>query len=110
MKYLRMYCLSSCIVETHSEADIFKSGLGLLFFFFAEPIARHHWTKTEKNALRRQFKTNIFQGKTPCQLECLNAVKKEPCLANFSWKRIKFAVKNLITTQKRQTKKLVDSM
>lgn len=83
MKYLRMYCLSSCIVETHSEADIFKSGLGLLLFFFAEPIARHHWTKTEKNALRKQFKTNIFQGKTPCQLECLNAVKKRTMSGQF---------------------------
>lgn len=38
MKYLRMYCLSSCIVETHSEADIFKSGLGLLFFFLQNQL------------------------------------------------------------------------
>lgn len=34
--------------------------------------------------------------------------KKESCLAKFPWKQIKFAVKKLITTQKRENKKLVD--
>ncbi|XP_065936953.1 uncharacterized protein [Magallana gigas] len=74
------------------------------------PTPRHHWTPTEKGALKKLFRRNIIQGKTPCQLECLNAMKKESCLAKFPWKQIKFAVKNLITTQKRENKKLVDKM
>lgn len=80
------------------------------FFWVSAPTPRHHWTPTEKGALKKLFRRNIIQGKTPCQLECLNAMKKESCLAKFPWKQIKFAVKNLITTQKRENKKLVDKM
>lgn len=63
------------------------------FFLVSAPTPRHHWTPTEKGALKKLFRRNIIQGKTPCQLECLNAMKKESCLAKFPWKQIKFAVK-----------------
>ncbi|XP_061191604.1 uncharacterized protein LOC133199782 [Saccostrea echinata] len=61
---------------------------------------RHQWTKDEKAALLRNFKQAISLQKTPGQLDCLNAIRKEPCLATFNWKQVKFAVKNLITSKK----------
>lgn len=88
--------------------NIYFQLLSAWFFLVAAPTPRHQWTSTEKGALKKLFRRNIIQEKTPCQLECLNAIKKESCLAKFPWKQIKFAVKNLITTQKRENKKLVD--
>ncbi|KAK3108426.1 hypothetical protein FSP39_007787 [Pinctada imbricata] len=71
------------------------------------PKARHTWTQDEKAALKRQFKKAITMEKTPGQLEYLNAIRCEPSLSKFEWKQIKFAVKNLIDTHKRQLKKFV---
>lgn len=88
--------------------NIYFQLLSAWFFLVAAPTPRHQWTSTEKGALKKLFRRNIIQEKTPCQLECLNAIKKESCLAKFPWKQIKFAVKKLITTQKRENKKLVD--
>nr|XP_022296603.1 uncharacterized protein LOC111106281 isoform X2 [Crassostrea virginica] len=70
--------------------------------------ARHHWTLEEKGALKKHFRKDIASGQTPRQLNCLTAIKKEPCLKKFTWKQIKFAVKNLITTHQRQLQKLHD--
>lgn len=41
------------------------------------PTPRHQWTPNEKSALKRQFRTNVINGKTLCQLDCLNAMKRE---------------------------------
>ncbi|XP_056007620.1 uncharacterized protein LOC125653612 [Ostrea edulis] len=70
------------------------------------PNTRHQWTQDEKAALLRKFKKPISLGKTPGQLDCLNAIRQETCLAKFTWKQIKFAVKNIITSERRQVKKM----
>ncbi|KAJ8319570.1 hypothetical protein KUTeg_002884 [Tegillarca granosa] len=62
---------------------------------------RHTWSKNEKIALECQFQKNINLEKVPCKLECLNAIKNQSCLARFTWKHIKYAVKNLITSRRR---------
>lgn len=62
---------------------------------------RHNWTTEEKDALKRQFFKNINLGKLPGNMDILNAMKKEPCLANFPWTKLKFAVKNMITSRNR---------
>ncbi|KAJ8321499.1 hypothetical protein KUTeg_000949 [Tegillarca granosa] len=61
---------------------------------------RHTWSKNEKIALECQFQKNINLEKVPCKLECLNAIKNQSCLARFTWKHIKYAVKNLITSRR----------
>ncbi|KAJ8313433.1 hypothetical protein KUTeg_009009 [Tegillarca granosa] len=66
---------------------------------------RHTWSKNEKIALECQFQKNINLEKVPCKLECLNAIKNQSCLARFTWKHIKYAVKNLITSRRRSLKK-----
>nr|XP_022296593.1 uncharacterized protein LOC111106273 isoform X2 [Crassostrea virginica] len=71
---------------------------------------RHQWTEDEKAALRKEFKQTISLGKTPGHLECLNAIRKEACLAKFSWKQVKFAVKNLITSERRQVRKMAEQV
>ncbi|KAJ8305181.1 hypothetical protein KUTeg_017269 [Tegillarca granosa] len=62
---------------------------------------RHNWTTEEKDALKRQFFKIINLGKLPGKMDILNAMKKEPCLANFPWTKLKFAVKNMITSRNR---------
>ncbi|KAJ8307198.1 hypothetical protein KUTeg_015282 [Tegillarca granosa] len=60
---------------------------------------RHTWSKNEKIVLECQFQKNINLEKVPCKLECLNAIKNQSCLARFTWKHIKYVVKNLITSR-----------
>lgn len=43
--------------------------------------------------------------KTPGQLDCLNAIEKESFLKTFSWRQVKYAVKNLNATESRRMKK-----
>lgn len=62
---------------------------------------RHVWTREEKAALKRQFPLEIKLGKTPGQLKCQTAINSEKTLASFSWKSIKYAVRNIITSRKR---------
>lgn len=40
--------------------------------------------------------------KTPVQLECLNAIKKDSFLKTFSWRQVKYAVNNLNATESRR--------
>lgn len=40
----------------------------------------HKWTEEVKIALKNHFKKYLAQRKTPRQLDCLNAVKKETSL------------------------------
>jgi len=49
-----------------------------------------------KASLERQFNNFIKLGKTPGQLDCLNAIRKEKALSGFTWRNVKFAVKNII--------------
>lgn len=81
------------------------NSLSFLCYISASAV-RHQWTRQEKEALTRQFKKNINLGKTPGRLDCVNAIKNETCLSSFHWKKIKFAVKNLISAQKRSIQKL----
>lgn len=51
--------------------------------------------------MTRQFFKHLNLGKTPGKLDILNAIKKEPVLAKFTWTKLKFAVKNMITSRNR---------
>ncbi|KAJ8316567.1 hypothetical protein KUTeg_005882 [Tegillarca granosa] len=85
------------VSEAESEVDCVDTDKQVI----PAPAVRHQWTRQEKDALTRHFKKNINLGKTPGQLDCAKAIKNEMCLSGFHWKKIKFAVKNLITAQKR---------
>uniref|UniRef100_A0A8W8IQ16 Uncharacterized protein n=1 Tax=Magallana gigas TaxID=29159 RepID=A0A8W8IQ16_MAGGI len=63
---------------------------------------RHHWLSSEKNAIERQFSEYFKSGQTPGRLACLNAIAKEPILSKHDWSKIKHAVRNMITSQKRK--------
>uniref|UniRef100_K1PTK9 Uncharacterized protein n=1 Tax=Magallana gigas TaxID=29159 RepID=K1PTK9_MAGGI len=65
-------------------------------------VERHVWTAEEKRALEKQFSSFIRRNKTPGQIDCLNAQQKEPSLKKFHWSKIKFAVKNMISSKKRK--------
>lgn len=80
--------LSSFNVETHSATFFFSIDKCFGFLFLVEaPTPRHHWTPTEKGALKKLFRRTIIQGKTPCQLECPNAIKKSHAWQNFHGSR-----------------------
>eukprot|EP00105_Crassostrea_gigas_P014934 XP_011431779.1 PREDICTED: uncharacterized protein LOC105331337 [Crassostrea gigas] len=68
-------------------------------------VQRHTWTAVEKASLERQFNNFIKLGKTPGQLDCLNAIRKEKALSGFTWRNVKFAVKNIITSRLRSCRK-----
>ncbi|XP_056014596.1 uncharacterized protein LOC125676308 isoform X1 [Ostrea edulis] len=68
-------------------------------------VQRHTWTSAEKAALHRQFDTFIKVGKTPGQVDCLNGIRMEKSLSTFTWRHVKFAVKNIITSRQRCCKK-----
>lgn len=76
-----------------------------MFLFCLALPERHKWTNEEKGALRNYFKKYLAQGRTPGQLDCLGAIKKESCLKKFSWRQVKYAVKNLNATESRRMKK-----
>lgn len=52
----------------------------------------------------QKFKFAEFykRNKTPGQINCLNAQPKEPSLKKFHWSKMKFAVKNMISSKKRK--------
>ncbi|KAJ8321232.1 hypothetical protein KUTeg_001215 [Tegillarca granosa] len=93
------------VSEAESEVDCVDTDKQVI----PAPAVRHQWTRQEKDALTRHFKKNINLGKTPGQLDCAKAIKNEMCLSGFHWKKIKFAVKNLITAQKRSFQKVQNS-
>jgi hypothetical protein len=72
--------------------------------FISVPAVRHVWTKEEKAALERQFKVEIGLGKTPGHLKCQSAIIAETSLSGFTWKSVKFAVKNIITSRQKLCK------
>lgn len=74
-------------------------------FFVTGSVQRHTWTSAEKAALHRQFDTFIKVGKTPGQVDCLNGIRMEKSLSTFTWRHVKFAVKNIITSRQRCCKK-----
>jgi hypothetical protein len=59
------------------------------------------WTVAEKDALFANFVDNIRSRKVPGKKECEAALRKYPVLASREWQHIKFAVKNIISTEKR---------
>lgn len=65
-------------------------------------VERHVWTAEENRALEKQFSSFIRRNKTPGQIDCLNAQQKEPSLKKFHWSKMKFAVKNMISSKKRK--------
>ncbi|KAJ8301496.1 hypothetical protein KUTeg_020483 [Tegillarca granosa] len=95
--------------ESESETDdltvIEKDVADVMDLSESAAQTRHTWSKNEKIALECQFQKNINLEKVPCKLECLNAIKNQSCLARFTWKHIKYAVKNLITSRRRSLKK-----
>lgn len=64
----------------------------------------HKWTEEVKIALKNHFKKYLAQRKTPRQLDCLNAVKKETSLKKISWGQVKHAITNLNATESRRLK------
>lgn len=56
----------------------------------------------EKRALENMFSTQIRLGKVPGKLDCLNAQRNATCLAHSPWKKIKFAVYNIIKFNSRK--------
>lgn len=69
---------------------------------FSVTSTRHVWTKAEKEAIQQQLGDFLRQGKTPGRVPCLNAIKKEPVLAKYTWQRIKHATRNMIVSKSRK--------
>ena len=61
------------------------------------------WTANEKQALEHLFARQIRLEKVPGKLDCINAQMTAPCLSTISWKKIKFAVYNIIKSSSRKT-------
>jgi len=59
------------------------------------------WSAAEKSALFEHFRSNVRERKVPGKNDCENAKKRFPILSSRSWKVIKFAVKNIITKEKK---------
>lgn len=74
-------------------------------FFITGSVQCHTWTSAKKAALYRQFDILIKVGKTPGQVDCLNDIRMEKSLSTFTWRHVKFAVKNIITSRQRCCKK-----
>ena len=75
---------------------------------FSATSTRHVWTKVEKAAIQMQLGDFLHQGRTPGLVPYLNAMRKEPVLAKYSWDRIKHATRNMIVSRNRKvlTKKI----
>lgn len=58
------------------------------------------WTSAQKSALEQQFAKNIRLEKVPGKLECINAQRECSVLSILPWKKIKFAVYNIIKPRK----------
>lgn len=74
---------------------------GLTFILFSL-LCSHKLTKEEREAINVQFPEKIRLLKVPGKNDCLNAMKKEKCLAKHDWKKIKYSVYNIIITRKRK--------
>lgn len=61
--------------------------------------------KERKRCFEKLFQEVFHTRKTPGQLDCLNAIEKESFLITFSWRQVKYAVKNLNATESRRMKK-----
>ncbi|XP_052813784.1 uncharacterized protein LOC128240867 isoform X2 [Mya arenaria] len=61
---------------------------------------KHTWSNEEKEALKSFFEKHIRLSKVPGKLDCLNAQRKHKCLVNINWKKIKFAVYNMLKARK----------
>ncbi|KAH3690237.1 hypothetical protein DPMN_192405 [Dreissena polymorpha] len=61
---------------------------------------KHSWNHEEKQALKSYFENHLRLSKVPGKLDCINAQRKHPCLLNLNWKKIKFAVYNMVKARK----------
>ncbi|XP_060572719.1 uncharacterized protein LOC132730750 isoform X2 [Ruditapes philippinarum] len=61
---------------------------------------KHTWSNEEKEALKSFFEKHLRISKVPGKLDCINAQRKHRCLLNISWKKIKFAVYNMLKARK----------
>lgn len=61
--------------------------------------------KQRKRCFEKLFQEVVRTRKTPGQQDCSNAIKKESFFKTFSWRQVKYAVKNLNATESRRMKK-----
>ncbi|XP_033730120.1 uncharacterized protein LOC117319420 [Pecten maximus] len=66
----------------------------------------HHLTEEQTNTLRRLFKTNVAFRRDLKKHECLQAIKKNRCLNELDWKKVKNTVHSWIILEKKKTIKL----
>lgn len=64
--------------------------------FFTAKVKHSIWTTKEKVTIKQHFQTFTRRGRSSGQIDCLNAVKSEIVLSKFTWRHVKFAVKNTI--------------
>jgi hypothetical protein len=67
----------------------------------ARKCVKKPWSAAEKSALFAHFLSNVRARKAPGKKECEEAINKFPVLSSRTWKTIKFAVKNIIASEKK---------
>jgi len=65
----------------------------------ARKCVKKPWSNAEKSALFSHFKSHIRARKVPGKKECEEARTKLPVLFSRTWQHIKFAIKNIITSE-----------
>jgi hypothetical protein len=66
-----------------------------------KPVVRKPWTKDEKAAIFNHLSQFIKDGAIPRQQDCTSAIRLgHGALANRSWRQVKYAVKNLLSSSK----------
>ena len=73
----------------------------MYYVFLGKPVKRVAWSKLEKNEILNTFSMNILSRQVPRQKECLDAINKSNVLHSRSWKNIKYCVKNIIDSMKK---------
>ncbi|CAH2003174.1 unnamed protein product [Acanthoscelides obtectus] len=59
----------------------------------------------EKEAVLTYFKINIRNSIVPGKVDCMKCIEAHPLLEQRDWKKIKYAVKNIIDKNKKLKKK-----
>ncbi|XP_053407910.1 uncharacterized protein LOC128559626 [Mercenaria mercenaria] len=65
---------------------------------------RQAWSDEEKKTLERVFAKFIKEEKVPGKLDIINVVRSEKVFGNYNWKRVKYAVYNIILGRRKKSR------
>lgn len=88
----------------------FFFGLSLLVFCVIEPT-RKKWSVKEEKAVRKTLDVYIKNKKVPGKEECTKCILAAGDILKYrTWRAVKFFVKNTITRESREEKKILQNL